>query len=175
MPAWAGNTPKDHSFYRTQAAQEAPPSLDLWNMRGCVSLWTPPPQTNYNRQSKTKVQRHDQDIYSNFRFSQTKPVFVLFENVKNTVFTICKPRDHTKSIGHRILLLVRGVKPQTDLLQSPNMKFCFFLEFMKISCCLWPAPHIMKHFRFLISARQFIYDCCVWSGSCVWRDFVFSF
>ena len=50
---------------------------------------------------------------------------MFFKCQKLRLFITTKPRDHAKSIGHRILLLARGLKPQTDLLQGPNMKFVF--------------------------------------------------
>ena len=105
-----------------------------------------PPYTKKYKKSKICekiVQRHNQNIWSNFVFCFCETCF--FENGKNHGFcAVTKPRDHSKSIGHRILLLVRGLKPQTDLLQSPNMKFHLFLsswDQFRVAC--WPHPHIV--------------------------------
>ncbi len=45
---------------------------------------------------------------------------------KSRFLTIAKPQDHSKSIGHRLLLLIHGLKPHIDLVRGPNMKFSFF-------------------------------------------------
>ncbi len=67
---------------------------------------------------------------------------------KPRFFTAAKPRDHSKSIGHRLLLLIRGLKPHIDLLEGPNIKSSFCLEFMKsISCCLLTAPPYPCHWH----------------------------
>ena len=57
------------------------------NIRGCRSLWTPPP-TKKQKQNKTikkPVQHHDQDIWSNFLFFPSKK-HALCENIKIMVF-----------------------------------------------------------------------------------------
>ena len=73
-------------------------------------------------------------------------------------FIVAKPRDHSKSLGHWMLFLVRGLKPHIDLLQGPNM--AFFFEFMKsIPCCLLAAPPyvariwLLKQSRFLLRPK----------------------
>ena len=81
------------------------------------------------------VQRHNQDIWSNFRFLYKRNVFK--KRKKQRCFTIAKPRNQSKSIGHWILLFIRGFNPHIDLLEGPNKKNFFILEFMKSSpCCL---------------------------------------
>ena len=58
------------------------------------------------------------------------------ENLKHPKFLLqAKPKYHYKSIGRQILLLIRGLKPNIDLLQGPNIKFHSFRihEFYSVS------------------------------------------
>ena len=88
-----------------------------------------PPPSQKNKKHKNQQQHSPASRSGHLEqlpFFSNTTVFLYLTHQKTCFFTLAKPQDQSKSIGHWILLLVRGLKPKAELLPDPNMKFHFF-------------------------------------------------
>mgnify|MGYP002811114897 CR=1 FL=1 len=118
-PLWAAHWPlKNQNQNPCVEIQKPKMPHNSSNTGVRVTVDTPP----HNKQ-KTQTKRCSLTIRtSGATFVFLKQTRFFNKHQTPRFFTLAKPREHSKSIGHWVLLLIRGLKPYIDLLQGPNKK-----------------------------------------------------